>query len=160
MESYHLQKQDRQITDDEEIEQILTSELVITMAMCRNNIPYLVTMDYYYDNAKNAIFFHCSNKGKKIDYLKANGKIWAEIMQDHGYIKNECSHAYKSVHIKGNVKFIEDDLEKRDILSQMIHKFEQNPEGLVERFIKNSKKLNVSIGKIEIEQIWGKKNFS
>lgn len=160
MENYHMQKKDREITNNKEIEEILKSELIMTMAMSKNNQPYLVTMDYYYNQQEDAIYFHCANDGKKKDYLKENPNVWVEVMQDHGYIKDECSHAYKSVHLKGKIEFIENDEIKREILEEMIRKFEKNPQKMITRFLKKPKKLMVSIGKIKIEEKWGKENFS
>lgn len=156
MEKYHMRRNDKEIKDEQSIVDILQTQDIVTISMCKENNPYLVTMDYYYAPEEDSLYFHCSSKGKKIDYLKANPAIWGEVLIDNGYIDGECSHAYKSVHFSGKTTFIESNETKRMILRKMIEKFEKEPQDLIDRFISYEKKLNVEIGKIQIEKKWGK----
>jgi len=66
--------------DEEEQLRILNRALYVTIAMCNNNIPYLVTLNFVLDNDQKCIYFHCAKKGKKIEILEKNNLIWGEAM--------------------------------------------------------------------------------
>jgi uncharacterized protein len=62
MERYHMRRKDRQITDKDELSEILTQGKYAIISMCRDNEPYIVTLSYGYDKAKNALYFHTGLK--------------------------------------------------------------------------------------------------
>lgn len=159
MEKYHLRRKEK-VMEENEIIQIVKRNMILTVAMSKDNIPYLVTMDYAFDEHEMCFYFHCARTGKKIDYFLSNPEVWGQILEDDGYILNECSHAYKSVHFKGHVKFLEEFAQKKDILSYMIDQFEQNPDPVKTTFINGSSLEKVRVGKIQITEIMGKKGSS
>ena len=61
MQSYHMQKKDREITDKSIIEQILKNGKYATISMCRMDEPYIVTLNYGFEEDKNALHFHSAN---------------------------------------------------------------------------------------------------
>ena len=156
----NIRRKEKAITDESEIKSILLETKYITLAMCYDNSPYLVTLSHGYDSINNVIFFHCASEGKKIDYLKNTDEIWGQAFIDRGYAAGECNHHYESVHFKGEVKFVSDVKEKRKALTVMIDQLEEDPEKrekvkkkqLLETAIKR-----VSIGKIIIHEMSGKK---
>ena len=159
MEKYHLRRKDREISQKEEIQSLLHSQAITTISMCSNGKPYLITLDYVYDENNGALYFHSAREGKKIDILKKNPSVWGQVLEDLGYIKNECSHAYRSIHYEGDVSFISDLQRKKEILIKMIKKFESNSESFSQRFLKDSSLESVAIGKIKIKNLTGKENF-
>jgi len=64
-----MRRKEKEITDKEEMINILENAEYITIAMSRNNEPYLVTLSHGYDRNQNCIYFHCAKEGKKIDFL-------------------------------------------------------------------------------------------
>lgn len=156
MEKYHLRRKEK-VMEKDEIIHVLKRNMILTIALSKDNIPYLITMDYAFHEQEMCFYFHCARTGKKIDYLLSNPEVWGQVLEDDGYILNECSHAYKSVHFKGQVKFFEEIARKKEILSFMIDQFEQNPEPVKTRFITDSSMENVRVGKIQITEIMGKK---
>jgi len=44
--------------------QILRTTQFVTVALCMNNEPYLVSLSHGYDQLKNCIYFHCAPKAK------------------------------------------------------------------------------------------------
>ena len=156
MEKYHLRRKEKEM-EESEIIQILKRNMILTIALSKDNTPYLITMNYAFDEHKMCFYFHCARAGKKIDYFLSNPEVWGQVLEDDGYILNECSHAYKSIHFKGQVEFFEEITQKKNILSFMIDQFEQNPEPVKTRFITGSSLENVRVGKIQIIEITGKK---
>ena len=59
MEKYHmLNRPDREILVDSNINKMLYAGKYIVISMCSNNEPYIVTLSYGYDMDSNALYFH------------------------------------------------------------------------------------------------------
>ncbi|MFW5928325.1 MAG: pyridoxamine 5'-phosphate oxidase family protein [Thermoplasmatota archaeon] len=157
MNKYHMRREEKQITQQDELMEIINKNKVFSLAMCNDNDPYLVSMNYGYDITRNCFYFHTAKEGKKIDYLENNPKVWGEIREDHGYLIGECDHAYRTLHFEGKVEFVEDEEKKKRALNVMIHHIEPDPEPIKKRFIEKGDLEEVKIGKIDIKNIWGKK---
>ncbi|MFW6040380.1 MAG: pyridoxamine 5'-phosphate oxidase family protein [Thermoplasmatota archaeon] len=158
MDRYKMRRRDKKIEEDEEIQDIIKRQNFFTISMCKNNRPYLVTMNYAYDFENNCFYFHCAKEGKKIDFLNQNPIIWGQIVEDRGYKEGECDHAYRSIHFQGNVEFIEESFEKRKALIMMIEQIDNNPEPVKEKFLSDGDCLDrVKIGRIEVQFMTGKR---
>lgn len=155
--TYHMRREDKEITEQAVLKKILKSTQHVTIAMSMDNEPYLVSLSDGYDENRNCIYFHCAPEGKKLDYLKANNNIWGQAMLDFGYVQGECDYHFASVHFKGRVSFILDLDEKLHAVKIMTQQLDKNPE---ERMAKiNREKLkNTTIGRIDIEFMTGKKS--
>jgi nitroimidazol reductase NimA-like FMN-containing flavoprotein (pyridoxamine 5'-phosphate oxidase superfamily) len=158
MQEYHLRRPEKAIENEDELIEVILGQKHTTIAMCRDNKPYLATVNYYFDSDEKFFYFHCSNKGKKIDYLKANPIVWGQILEDNGYIQNECDHAYRTVQFKGVAEFLKDDEEIINALTKMMEQLEDNPTEERIANIKNRDLTKVAICKIKIEGMSGKKN--
>ncbi|MHA1728095.1 MAG: pyridoxamine 5'-phosphate oxidase family protein [Promethearchaeota archaeon] len=159
MRKYNLRRKEKAITDENEIFGILKRNLIFTIAICKENEPYLVTMNYAFDKKNMCFYFHCAYQGKKIDFLRANPTVWGQIIEDKGYIKGKCDYSYISIHFSGHVEFIEDITSKQNILSFMIEQFEENPEPVRKQYINNDSLKTVCVGKIAINELTGKKEI-
>ena len=98
---YHTRHPEKEITDHSEILRIVKSQKFMTIAMSKDNEPYLVTVNHAFDEEKNCFYFHCSKTGKKADFIHSNTKVWGQILEDNGYLVRQCDHAYRSVHFTG-----------------------------------------------------------
>ena len=63
--SFHVRRKEREITDKEEMKQVLKSTKYVTVALCMDNEPYLVALSHGYDQTQNCLYFHCAPEGKK-----------------------------------------------------------------------------------------------
>jgi len=120
-----LRRKDKQINDRKLIEKILDTALVCRIAMCKDNVPYLVTMNYAYTD--NCLFLHSAQKGQKIDILKSNPRVCFEI--DHGKkllpSKIPCENTMQFISLigTGSVIFLNDEDEKSKVLSLLLKKY-------------------------------------
>ena len=155
-----IRRKEKTISNLNEIKDILKRAKYVTLAMSRSNVPYLVTLSHGYDMDKNCLYFHCASEGKKIDYLGDNNLVWGQAIDDLGYLKGKCNHAFKTAQFKGKVIFIDDYNEKKNALTIMINQLEDNPEEILEKQLSRESAIkNVTIGRIDIEDLSGKVNL-
>ena len=95
--SFHVRRKEREITDQDEMRQVLKNTKYVTVALCMNNEPYLVSLNHGYDQTRNCLYFHCAPEGKKLVYAQANPNVWGQAVLDFG-VTDECDYAYTSVH--------------------------------------------------------------
>jgi nitroimidazol reductase NimA-like FMN-containing flavoprotein (pyridoxamine 5'-phosphate oxidase superfamily) len=69
---YHLRRKDKEVTDEAAMRRVLKTAKFVTIAMTRDDRPYLVSLNHGYDEENRCIYFHCAKEGKKLDYLEAN----------------------------------------------------------------------------------------
>jgi len=153
-----LRRKEKKITSREDLIAILGSTKYVTIAMCLNNEPYLVTLSHGYDQDRNCLYFHCAQNGKKIDILKENNVVWGQALLDKGYVQGACDHLYATTQFRGTVTFIEDPEEKRHALEVMIEGLEDEPDQVKATQITEESVKGVGIGRIDIDYMSGKKS--
>lgn len=154
---YHLKRNDKEITEEDDMKKILRSAQYVTLAMTKDDQPYLVSLSHGYDEYQNCIYFHCAEEGKKMDYLRSNNTVWGQVLQDHRYHQGKCDHLYASVHFSGKVTFLDDPKDKLQALALMARQMDSDPEKLIAGW-KPENLINTVVGKIDIEYMTGKKS--
>ena len=152
-----IRRKEKAIDSEDEMISILEKSKYITIAMCQNNEPYLVTLSHGYDRERHCIYFHCAQEGKKVDILSQHNLVWGQAIEDYGYAKGSCDHLYASTHFKGRVTFVEDVNEKEHALRVMINSLEPDPEKVINEQITKKSVQRVNIGRIDIDYMSGKK---
>jgi nitroimidazol reductase NimA-like FMN-containing flavoprotein (pyridoxamine 5'-phosphate oxidase superfamily) len=154
--SFHVRRKEREITDPEEMRQVLKATKYVSIALCMNNEPYLVSLSHGYDQERNCLYFHCANEGKKLVYAQANNRVWGQAVLDFG-VTDECDYAYTSVHFSGIMSLVTDPDEKWRGLQMLVRQVAINPESRLAK-LKTEKIQNLTIGKIDISYMSGKKH--
>jgi nitroimidazol reductase NimA-like FMN-containing flavoprotein (pyridoxamine 5'-phosphate oxidase superfamily) len=154
--SFHVRRQDREITNANEMRQVLKTAKYVTIALCMDNQPYLVTLNHGYDQTHNCLYFHCANEGKKLVYAQANPRVWVQAVLDFG-VTDECDYAYASVHFQGTLSLITEAAEKRHALETLVRQASNRPEEKIAS-VKPEKLVNTTMGKIDITFMSGKKH--
>ena len=154
---YHVRRKDKEITDEAAMKSILKTTQYVTIAMARDNRPYLVSLSHGYDEENHCVYFHCAREGKKLDYLKGNSSVWGQAVIDGGYVHGECSHNYASVMFSGDVTFLEDRAERWHAISLMTRQLDDEAETLIANRRPESLD-NTVIGRIDIDHMTGKKS--
>ncbi len=151
-----MRRKDKKMENEEEIQEILLKAQYVTIAMCKDNEPYLVTLSHGYDQKQNCIYFHCASEGKKIDYLLENPVVWGQALIDKGYVQGACDHLYTTVHFRGEVHFLDSMEEKETALKIMIRQLDDYPKKVMSEQLKEESIRNVTIGRININYLSGK----
>lgn len=154
--SFHVRRKDREITDPEALKKVLKSTKYVTIALCMENEPYLVSLSHGYDEARNCLYFHCADEGKKLAYINANSQVWGQAVLDYS-VTDECDYAYTSVHFKGTATLIKDFSEKQHVIEVMVRQLSETPEEKLAK-IKPEKLAKTIIGRIDLNYMSGKKH--
>ena len=113
-----LTKRERQITDPDQIKAILDNAKVLHLGLCVDNEPYVVPMNYGYtmEDGKLTLYLHSAVRGKKLDMIRENPKVFFEMCCDvtpfEGKLPCQYGVTYSSVMGRGTARIIEDVEEK------------------------------------------------
>jgi nitroimidazol reductase NimA-like FMN-containing flavoprotein (pyridoxamine 5'-phosphate oxidase superfamily) len=153
---FHVKRKDREITDPEEMRQVLKTTKYVTIALCRNDEPYLVSLSHGYDSERHCIYFHCAPEGKKLVFAEANNHVWGQAVLDYG-VTDECDYAYTSVHFSGTLSLIGDLSEKQHAMRVLVYQTSNTPEEKLAK-VKPEKLAKTTMGRIDIAYMSGKKH--
>jgi nitroimidazol reductase NimA-like FMN-containing flavoprotein (pyridoxamine 5'-phosphate oxidase superfamily) len=156
--SFHVRRKDREITDADTLKRILKSAKFVTIALCMDNEPYLVSLSHGYDEKQNCIYFHCASEGKKLVYMEANNRVWGQAVLDYG-VTDECDYAYTSVHFSGRLVMIDELSEKQHAIEVMVRQLSPNPEVKLAK-IKPEKLATTTMGRIDLKYMTGKQHLN
>jgi len=156
---YHPRKKEREITDQSQKHRILKEGKYITLALCRENEPYAVTLNYGYDEQGNCLYFHSALKGLKLDFLSRNPNVCATIIEDLGYVSGQCDHRYRSLVLWGTMSVVTELSEKQHGMNILLEHLEQYPEEIRKRTLSGEEVYQqVSVLRMDITQICGKEH--
>ena len=98
-----MTKRERQITDPKQIQRILDTGKVLHLGLAVDNEPYVVPMNYGYtfEDGKLVVYLHSAVRGKKLDMIRANPRVFFEIDCDlvpfDGVLPCQYGLAYSSI---------------------------------------------------------------
>lgn len=159
MSKFHMAKQEREITDDALKLEILKKGKYMVLALCKENQPYAVSLSYGYDALRHAVYFHCAEKGMKMDYILGNPQVCATVIEDHGYVLDDCTQNYRSLILWGKICKVEESEEKKQAFKVMFRHLEGENEAMGTRMLNEEDAvLGVGVLRLDIEQIDAKAN--
>lgn len=160
MPKYHLRKKELEITDRAQVLEILKKGKFATMALCCRDKPYVVTLNYGYDQEKDCLYFHTAPKGFKLEFLRCNPKVCATVVEDLGYVDGQCDHKYRSAVLWGKMEIVESRKEKKHGMNVLLEHLESNPEGIKKRLLsKEDVYEKLAVLRLDIIQICGKEHL-
>ncbi len=153
-----LRRKEKAIKTKDEMIAILESVEYVTVAMCLDNEPYLVTLSHGYDRDRNCLYFHCAQEGKKVDIMRKSIVVWGQALLDKGYVQGACDHLFATAQFRGKVTFVDELAEKRHALEVMIEGLEGEPGRVKAMQLTEETIKGVRIGRIDIDYMSGKKS--
>jgi hypothetical protein len=149
-----MRRKEKEIKDPAEIEDVLKKGMFCRVGLSDKDTPYVVPVCYGYENG--ALYFHCAKEGRKLDILRKNSHVCAEISTDTEIVRNDTachwSLKYRSVIGFGKAFILEDEGEKRQGLSIILRHYGSNDPEFQAGMIKKT-----VVVKVVIENITGKK---
>ncbi|MCK9151455.1 pyridoxamine 5'-phosphate oxidase family protein [Methanobacterium alcaliphilum] len=157
-----MRRRDKSINEISSVYSILKNALVLRLGLCYNSIPYIVPLNFVFDeNIKpnGLIYSHSALNGLKIDIIRENKSVCFEVEQDVQIIgsPNPCNWGMKYKSVIGHGKaYFEDNKEiKINVLNQLMEKYS----GETSNYIYNDDALDsICIIKVNIGSLTGKKS--
>ena len=121
-----MTRRERQVTDINEIINILDKSKVVHLGMVDGDEPYVVPMNYGYimEDGKLTIYLHGAKRGRKLDLIRKNPKVFFEMCCDiepfEGEVACKYGITYASVMGRGIAEIVEDVEEKKFALSALM----------------------------------------
>ena len=115
-----MTRRERQITDISEITKILDKAKVVHVGLVDEGRPYVVPMNYGYtlENGKLTLYLHGATEGRKLDIIRKNPEVCAEIDCDivpiEGDIACRYGISYSSIMAEGCAHILDNIDEKRE----------------------------------------------
>ncbi|MBN2235426.1 MAG: pyridoxamine 5'-phosphate oxidase family protein [Opitutales bacterium] len=146
-----MRRREKEVSDQTIIGELLSSAQVCRIAMVDGAEPYVVPLNYGYEDG--VIYVHSARAGRKIDILKKNPRVCFEIETTSEVIRREvaCDWSTKARSIVGygNVEFVEDPADKRHGLDViMAHHGQKGP-----NYFDDGRVNAVEIMRIRIESL-------
>ena len=121
-----MTRREREVTDINEIIRILDKAKVLHLGLVDGDEAYVVPMNYGYtmDNGRLTVYLHGARRGRKLDLIRANPKVFFEMDCDitpfEGEIACKYGITYSSIMGKGIAEIVEDVEEKKKALSVLM----------------------------------------
>lgn len=121
-----LTARERMVTDPDKIKEILDRSKIVHLGMVDGDEPYIVPMNYGYtlEDGKLTLWLHCAKRGRKLDVIKANPKVFVEMECDlkpfDGDIACRYGLSYSSIMGKGTAEIVEDIEVKKAALTHLM----------------------------------------
>ena len=118
-----MTKRERQVTDPQQIKEILDTAQVVHLGLCVDNEPYVVPMNYGYtmEEGKLTLYLHSAVRGKKLDMIRSNPRVFFEMDCDRkpfeGNLPCQYGLSYSSLMGRGTAAIVEDVEEKKKAMS-------------------------------------------
>ena len=124
-----MRRKDREITDFNEIINIIKKCDVCRIALNDKDFPYIVPLNFGLDiqGKEVYLYFHCAMEGKKLDLIAKDNRVTFEMDCDHNFILYEermsCTMGYESVIGHGVIETVPDEnkYESLKILMRQYH---------------------------------------
>lgn len=118
-----ITRREREVTDRNEILEILDKCKIVHLGLVDGNRPYVVPMNYGYTMAGDqlTLYMHGAVKGRKTDLMRTNPNVFFEMECDvlafDGKAACQYGTSYGSIMGEGKAEILEDVEEKKAALS-------------------------------------------
>ena len=118
-----MTKRELQVTDPGQIRAILDTAKVLHLGLAVDNEPYVVPMNYGYtmENGNLVLYLHSAVRGKKLDMLRTNPRVFFELDCDRMPFEGDkpCQYGlvYSSIMGRGTAAIVEDVEEKKKAMA-------------------------------------------
>ncbi|GAB4184687.1 MAG: pyridoxamine 5'-phosphate oxidase family protein [Calditrichia bacterium] len=150
---WNMRRKDRQISRDESESILKNGEYGVLSTISENGYPYGAPVNYC--KIGNNLYFHCAEKGQKINNLRHNDKVSFCVVGYTQLLPEDYSTLYESVIVFGRAYLVNDEEEKRNALMELIEKYAAEYKSEAENYFKKWFSKTAVYG-IKIEHITGK----
>lgn len=123
-----MRRKDREVTDFQEIIEIMKKCDVCRLAFNDQGFPYVIPLNFGLDVVGDQVFlyFHSALKGKKLDLIRGDNRATFEMDRGHELLLFEeemnCTMSYESVMGHGTIEMVPDE-EKYEALKILMRHY-------------------------------------
>jgi len=152
-----MRRKDREITDFNEIIEIIKKCDSCVLALNDEGVPYLVPMNFgmNMEDGQLYLYFHCAKEGRKLELIQKDNRASFEMDCEHKLVlqeeEMECSMGYASVIGQGTIEFVAEE-DKFDALKILMRQYRS------EDFVFDTRMLSVTtVLKMKVLHMTGKR---
>lgn len=152
-----MRRKDREITDLNEMIEIIKKCDSCVLALNDDGFPYLVPMNFgmNMEDGQLYLYFHCAKEGRKLELIQKDNRASFEMDCEHKLVlqeeEMECSMGYASVIGQGIIEFVAEE-DKFDALKILMRQYRS------EDFVFDTRMLNVTtVLKMKVLHMTGKR---
>lgn len=112
-----MRRVDREVTDVEEIAEIMSRCQVLRLALNGEEVPYLLPVNFGMEKDGLTLYFHGAMEGTKYAHIARDNRVSFEMDCEHGLVLDEADHSctmnYESVIGWGNLDELTEAAEKK-----------------------------------------------
>ena len=151
-----MHRQEKEISDRSAIDEIILDCDVVRLALARENIPYLIPLNFGYDGRH--LYIHTARRGRKIDFIEANPQVCFEFERRVQVLQNDTrackwSCAFESVIGSGVIFELRDFEKKIHGLSQIMQHYDRRAWTFDKAVVEKTR-----IWRIQIQGLCGKRS--
>ena len=153
-QSFRSMRRFKQALSGAECVELLKTEKRGTLAVIGDGgYPYALPINYYYDEAENKIYFHCSGSGHKADAMSHCDNV-CFTAHDAGEQRGDWSYYVRSVIVFGRAKPVKDTVIKYEKAKAFGMKYYPSTEELDRELERDLDRVRIM--EITIEHMSGK----
>jgi nitroimidazol reductase NimA-like FMN-containing flavoprotein (pyridoxamine 5'-phosphate oxidase superfamily) len=161
----HVRRQDRAVTDEAWIRELLTRAPHGTLATVRDGQPFVNMNLFVYDAAAHAIYLHTARAGRTRDNVEAHERVCFGVAEMGRLLPAPTalhfSVEYAGVVVFGRARVVEDEAEAAHALQQLLDKYAPHLRpGRDYRPIQPEELAVTSVYRIDIDEWSGKQKVA
>ena len=120
-----MRRSDKEVTDRNEIESIISETGLCHLAMADGDQPYVVPLSFGYED--KVLYFHCAHEGRKLEIMAVNPKVCFSLVAAwrNSESPKGCNWGtrYRSVVGTGTASIVTDQAEKERGLKALLRQY-------------------------------------
>lgn len=151
-----MRRKEKQLSELETNKIMADGEYGTLSTLGDNGYPYAAPLNYAYDEAGQAIYFHSALTGNKVDNMNHESKVCFSVVGYTRLLPEKFDTEYDSAIAFGKVLPVNDGAEKERALELLIKKYSTEfwQQGL--EYIARSQR-HTAVYKIQVEHLTGKR---
>ncbi|KGK87082.1 pyridoxamine 5'-phosphate oxidase [Desulfosporosinus sp. HMP52] len=150
-----MRRSDKEITDQNLMDEIIKKAQVCRLAISYKDMPYIIPMNFGYHD--KVLYFHSAKDGLKLSILRENPQACFEVEIDTQIVPSEMgcewTMRYQSVIGFGEVEFIDDITSKRESMKIIMEHYAND-----KSFPSDTMLEGITLYKLKVNTMTGKQS--
>ena len=149
-----MRRTNRAISDEAARQLLAQSRRGVLAVNGDDGYPFAIPVNYFYDEAQNAIYFHGAKAGQKVDALRKSDKVCFTVYGNEHFEADDWAPYVQSTVVFGRCHLIEDATLTETRVRELAKKYYPTDEEVEAEIAKSIR--GVQLYEITIEHLTGK----